>query len=328
MHSAAPQRAPRERRPKIVGFGFWSADAVLSIETIVAAELAGVAQIWLTQAPTAPDSLTVFAAALSRTRQIRVGTAITPTYPRHPLLLAQQALALEGLAPGRLRLGLGPASKDVIEGQYGLPMHAPLIHLREYVGLVRSLLWEGHARHQGRFYTVAANLPHAPKTPLLLSALGPAAFRLAGALSDGAISWMAPMPYLRDVALPNLQAGADEARRPRPPLIAHVPVALSADPAAVRAAAQGALDFFRTLPAYMSMFSAAGLFDGPAEEAAARLAALLIVAGDEASVAARLRDVLATEIDEVLVTTLPVADEAAERRRLIGLVGALQAGAL
>jgi F420-dependent oxidoreductase-like protein len=323
MHSAAPQSATRKRRPKTVGFGFWSVDAARSIDTIVAAEMAGVRQIWLTQAPTAPDSLTVFAAALSQTRQIRVGTAITPTYPRHPLLLAQQALALEGLAPGRLRLGLGPASKDVIEGQYGLPMSAPLTHLREYVGLVRSLLWEGQASHQGRFYTVAASLPQAPRTPLLLSALGPAAFRLAGALSDGAISWMAPTPYLLGVALPNLQAGADEARRPRPPLIAHVPVALSDDPASVRAAAQGALDFFRTLPAYVSMFNAAGLFDGPDEEAAARLATMLIVAGDEAAVAARLRDVLATEIDELLVTTLPVADEAAERRRLIRLLGEL-----
>jgi hypothetical protein len=164
---------------------------------------------------------------------------------------------------------------------------------------------------------VAASLPEAPKTPLLLSALGPAAFRLAGALSDGAISWMAPMLYLLDVALPNLQAGADEARRPQPPLIAHVPVALGDDPAAVRAAAQGALDYFRTLPAYVSMFTAAGLFDGPEEEAAARLATMLIVAGDEVAVAARLRDLLATEIDELLVTTLPVADEAAERRRLI-----------
>jgi alkanesulfonate monooxygenase SsuD/methylene tetrahydromethanopterin reductase-like flavin-dependent oxidoreductase (luciferase family) len=90
-----------------------------------------------------------------------------------------------------------------------------------------------------------------------------------------------------------------------------------------RAAAQGALDFFRTLPAYVSMFKAAGLLDGPEEEAATRLATLLIVAGDEATVAARLRDVLAAEIDELLVTTLPVADEAAERRRLIRLLGEL-----
>src|SRR5262249_34352902 len=322
MHNAAPQ-STTEKRPKTVGFGFWSVDAARSIDTILAAEMAGVAQIWLTQAPTAPDSLTVFAAAVRQTRQIRVGTAITQTYPRHPLLLAQQALALEGLAPGRLRLGLGPASKDVIEGQYGLPMSAPLIHLREYVGLVRSLLWEGQASHQGRFYTVAASLPHAPKTPLLLSALGPAAFRLAGALSDGAISWMAPTPYLLDVALPNLQAGADEAGRPRPPLIAHVPVALSDDPAGGRAAAQGALDFFRTPPAYVARFHAVGLLEGPDGEAAGRLAAMLIVAGDEATVAARLRDLLATEIDELLVTTLPVADEAAERRRLIRLIGEL-----
>jgi alkanesulfonate monooxygenase SsuD/methylene tetrahydromethanopterin reductase-like flavin-dependent oxidoreductase (luciferase family) len=69
------------------------------------------------------------------------------------------------------------------------------------------------------------------------------------------------------------------------------------------------------------MFKAAGLLDGPEEEAATRLATLLIVAGDEATVAARLRDVLAAEIDELLVTTLPVADEAAERRRLIRLLG-------
>jgi hypothetical protein len=71
------------------------------------------------------------------------------------------------------------------------------------------------------------------------------------------------------------------------------------------------------------MFKAAGLLDGPEEEAATRLATLLIVAGDEATVAARLRGVLATEIDELLVTTLPVADEAAERRRLIRLLGEL-----
>src|SRR5690348_8169798 len=109
MYSGTSQSATHKRRPKTVGFGFWSVDAAQSIDTIVAAEMAGLEQIWLTQAPTAPDSLTVFAAALSQTRQIRVGTAITQTYPRHPLLLAQQALALEGLAPGRLRLGLGVA---------------------------------------------------------------------------------------------------------------------------------------------------------------------------------------------------------------------------
>src|SRR5689334_11289311 len=92
MDSAAPQRATPKRRPKTVGFGFWSVDAAQSIDTIVTAEMAGLDQIWLTQAPNAPDSLTVFAAAVSRTHQIRVGTAITQTYPRHPLVLAQQAL--------------------------------------------------------------------------------------------------------------------------------------------------------------------------------------------------------------------------------------------
>jgi alkanesulfonate monooxygenase SsuD/methylene tetrahydromethanopterin reductase-like flavin-dependent oxidoreductase (luciferase family) len=55
----------------------------------------------------APDTLTLFAAAAARTSSVRLGTAIVPTYPRHPLALAQQALALDDLAPGRLRLGIG-----------------------------------------------------------------------------------------------------------------------------------------------------------------------------------------------------------------------------
>src|ERR671917_342456 len=76
----------------------------------------------------APDA----AAAAVRTTSIELGTAIVPTYPRHPLALAQQALTVADLAPGRLRLGVGPSHRHTMEGVYGLPMGEPLAQLREY----------------------------------------------------------------------------------------------------------------------------------------------------------------------------------------------------
>jgi len=97
------QRPIRER----VGLALHGRNAAGSLSTIVVAEAAGVRQIWMTQTTPAPDTLAIFAAATVQTSNVRLGTAIVPTYPRHPLALAQQALTISDLAPGRLRLGVG-----------------------------------------------------------------------------------------------------------------------------------------------------------------------------------------------------------------------------
>ncbi len=177
-------------------------------------EAAGVRQVWSTQILGAPDALTVFAAGAVQTASMRLGMAIVPTYPRHPLALAQQALALHDLAPGRLRLGVGPSHRSAIEGAYGIPMVSPMEHLREYVAVLRALLWEGKVSYEGRFFKVNAQMPRITQTPILISALRPGAFRLAGEISDGAISWMCPLRYLLEKALPALREGAQGAGRP------------------------------------------------------------------------------------------------------------------
>src|SRR5436853_6627683 len=133
------QHPARER----VGLAIYGTDSAETLSAIAAAEAAGVRQVWMTQSTPAPDTLTIFATAAMRTTSTRLGTAIVPTYPRHPLALAQQALALGDLAPGRLRLGIGPSHRPSIEGVYGIPMAAPLNHLREYVAVLRPALGEG-----------------------------------------------------------------------------------------------------------------------------------------------------------------------------------------
>lgn len=313
------QQSIRDR----VGLLITGTDAAAAIATIRAAEGAGVRQVWMTQGTPAPDTLTLFAAAAVETSSVRLGTSVVPIYQRHPLTMAQQALAFGDLAPERLRLGVGTSHRSSIEGVYGIPVKAPLEHLREYVDILHAALWEGKVDHQGRFYTVKVTLPRTPHTPILISALRTGAFELAGEVSEGAISWVCPVPYLLDKALPALRAGAAKAGRTVPPLVAHVSVALSTDRQAVLAAARRQLGRYGKLPFYAGMFADAGFpvsTDGTTSDA---LIDSLVVFGDEASVAAQLVDLLSKGLNELLVMLVPVANAESEQAQLMRLIGQL-----
>ncbi len=311
------QRPLRER----IGLVVSGTDAKTAVAAIMAAEAAGVYQIWMTQSTPQPDTLTIFAAAAVQTQYVHMGTAIVPTYPRHPLALAQQVLTLHDLAPDRLRLGIGPSHRPIIEGMYGLAMPTPMEHLREYVGILRVLLWDGKIEHTGRFYTIKSTLPRTPHTPILISALREGAYYVAGEVADGAISWVSPVPYLLNRALPALRAGAARAARPVPPLIAHIPVALSEDRPAVLAATRKQIGRYGRLPFYASMFAEAGF---PVSEDGAMSDALLdslVISGSEATVTARLTELLHSGLDELLVMSIAVTNSEEEQTRLARLVG-------
>ena len=299
-----------------------------AISHIEAAEMAGVRQVWMTQVAQpipAPDTLTTFAAAAAQTSRVGLATAIVQTYPRHPLVLAQQVLALEALAPSRLRLGIGPGVRPSIEGIYGIPMTTPLHHLREYVAVLRAALWEGKIDHHGHFYTVRTTLPDTPATPILISALREGAFHLAGEIADGAISWMCPIPYLLQRALPALRAGAASSGRPVPPLVAHIMVALNEDRQAVLEGLRLQSDsgrFFGRLSFYAHMFADAGFPVSPDGSWSDELVDNLVISGNEATIVARLRELLALGLDELLIMPLPVADPKA-LSQLMRLVGQL-----
>ena len=96
-----------------------------TLAAIVRAEERGLRMVWSTVGGTNPDAVTLFAAAVAKTNTIGVGTAIVPTYPRHPIALASQALVLGALAPGRFRLGIGPSHRPTIEGMFGIQMGKP-----------------------------------------------------------------------------------------------------------------------------------------------------------------------------------------------------------
>jgi alkanesulfonate monooxygenase SsuD/methylene tetrahydromethanopterin reductase-like flavin-dependent oxidoreductase (luciferase family) len=290
------------------------------IQAIVAAEGAGLPTVWSTIAGTAPDAVTTFAAAATRTERIQLGASIVPAYPRHPIMLATQALVLADLARGRFRLGIGSSHRPTIEGMFGLHMERPLVYMREYLTVLRQLLWEGNAEFTGEFFHVQAALPPGmapPRTPLLLSALRPNAFRQASEIADGAISWVCPIPYLLNTAQPALQAGAASAGRATPPLIAHVPVVVSADRQSAVAIGRRFLNRYARLPFYAGMFAAAGYELQNDGEAPDSLIDDIVMSGDAARVRNTLAGILSQGIDELLVTVLPSPDQEQQEHALL-----------
>jgi len=308
-----------------VGLIVHGSNAAIAVKTIVAAEAAGVRQIWMAQPPVLPDVLTMFAAAATKTSTVRLGTSITPTYPRHPLVLAQQVLALYDLAPDRLRLGIGPSHRFIIEDIYGLQQKTPLAHLREYLEVLRAALWQGKVDHHGHFYNVIATLPRTSQIPILISTLGKSAFQLAGQIADGALTWVCPVPYLLHTGVPALRTSAAAVGRSPPPLVAYVPVAVAEDRRAVLAAGHQMLDFYAKISFYANMFSNAGFSLTSDQAVPDALVDSLVISGNESIVAARLTELLDAGLGEVMVSLVPTtgADDDDEQTRLMRLIGRL-----
>src|SRR5918998_32111 len=144
--ATAPVRRDAAGRIGIALQGF---DPATAVNLIVEAEQAGIGAAWMTTGAIQADALTLFAGAAVRTERILLGSAIIPTWPRNPVFIAQQVQALEGLAPGRLRLGIGPSTAAAMR-PFGVDFKTPLSQLEEYLRVLRSLLHEGAVDFTGQ----------------------------------------------------------------------------------------------------------------------------------------------------------------------------------
>ena len=166
-----------------------SADEVIERARTVADD--GFASLWVPQVFDW-DALIALALIGHAVPAIELGTAVIPTYPRHPTLLAQQAISTQVASGGRLVLGLGLSHQLVIEGMFGYSFEKPVRHMREYLTVLKALVNEGSVDFKGETIRAAAGLaiPGASPFPILVAALGPQMLKLTGAMADGTITWM------------------------------------------------------------------------------------------------------------------------------------------
>ena len=100
------------------------------------------------------DAITALAIIGRETQTLRLGTAVVPTYPRHPTALAQQALTTQAACDGRFTLGIGLSHQIVIENMLGLSYARRAKHMREYMAVLGPLVRGEPAKFEGEEYRV------------------------------------------------------------------------------------------------------------------------------------------------------------------------------
>ncbi len=253
MSAAAPER--------IAAFINSGADLGLAVTMAGRLEALGYESVWTTHG-LGRDALLVLAAYGHAAPRLGLGTGVIPIYPRHPVLLAQEALTLQDVTGGRLRLGIGVSHRPSMAQALGLDMGAPLEVMREYVAVLRAA-FTGRVEHAGARYRVAwqSGLPRLPAAPpVLLAGLGPRMLELAGEIADGAVLWLCAPEYIRRVALPAIRRGRERAGKGLDgfEVVAAVPAALTVDRGATMALFKAELTRYLALPFYRHMLAGSG----------------------------------------------------------------------
>ena len=213
------------------------------------------------------DALTVLAVVGREVPDIELGTAVVPTYPRHPMMLAQQALstqaAIGGSSSSRLCLGIGLSHQIVVESMWGLSYAKPVRHLREYLSVLMPLLEGQPVQFEGEEYRVqgAITVAGAVRPSVVVAALGPQMLRIAGAMTDGTSLWCVGPKTLSSLTVPTIRQAAADAGRPDPRVVCALPVCVTDDVDAARARASQVFAVYTHLPSYRAMMDLEGVPD-------------------------------------------------------------------
>lgn len=239
-------------------------DAVADLEATKAEGFHG---YWLAQVGLG-DALTVFAAAGDATAGIEVGTAVIPTFPRHPSALAAQALTTQAAIPGRLLLGIGLSHQPSVEGTWKMKWDRPIRHMSEYLDVLLPLLETGQVNTTGDIWSgeITAGRPTETVPSVMLAALGPQMLDIAGRRTDGTILWLVGPRTIAEHIAPRLNDAAASAGRSAPRVVCSLPVCVTDDEPGARALIGQFLDGYQDLPSYRAMLDREGA-EGPADVA-------------------------------------------------------------
>jgi 5,10-methylenetetrahydromethanopterin reductase len=243
------------------------------IDTARRVEAAGLDDVWMANI-FSHDAISTLALVGAATSRIGLGTAVTPTYPRHPTALAQQALTTAAASGGRFTLGIGLSHQLVIEGMLGMSYDQPARHMREYLSVLMPLARGETVAFQGEQYRVtgvALDVPDAGTLPVVVAALGPVMLKLAGELADGTNTWMVGPRTMENHIIKRIGEAAAAAGRPSPRVVGGFPIVLTNKPDDARARIAQQLTIYGQLPSYRAMLDREGVA-GPAD---------IAIAGDE-----------------------------------------------
>ena len=258
------------------------ADIDQIVQSVVKIEKEGFDHYWFVHLPNIGyDAMQIAGVVGQHTSRIELGTAVVPTYPRHPFVMAQQALTTQVITGGRFTLGIGPSHNFVIEDMLGMEYDRPGKHTREYLTILQDLIQRGKSDFKGEFYRVDTKLLVIRAEPLsvMMAALGPVMLKVAGELTDGTITWMTGPKTMETHVVPKISAAAQAAGRPQPRVAMSLPVIVTNDKSAGRERVNELLVDYGNIQNYRRMLDIEG----------ANLPGDVALVGNAAEVEAQLR---------------------------------------
>jgi len=273
------------------------------------AEADGFASYWAPQI-FGHDALTALAVIGREVPRIELGTSVVPTYPRHPMMMAQQALTVNAAAGGRLCLGIGLSHQIVVESMWGMSFDKPVRHMREYLKVMMPLLEGKPVSHAGEAFNVngGVSVPGGTRPNVVIAVLGEQMLKVTAALADGTLTWCTGPQTLANHTIPTLKAAADKAGRDSTRVIAALPVCVTNDREAALQRAAQVFVVYGQLPSYRAMLDKEGAA-GPAD---------IAIIGSASEVADRimaLSEIGVTDFAAVEFGATP--DEVAETRSMV-----------
>ncbi len=220
----------------------------------------GFSSWWLAQTG-AVDALIALTTVAEAAPGLELGTAVIPTYPRHPSALASQALTAQAAAGGRITLGIGLSHKPAVEDRWGLSFERPIRHFLDYLNVLQPLLAGEAVDYRGEMFTYISEPQARPTdTPpsLMVAALGEQMLKIAGKRTDGTILWMVGPATIESHIAPVMNEAAASADRPAPRVLCSLPVAVTDDVEGSKAFANAVLEIYGQLPSYRAMLDREG----------------------------------------------------------------------
>lgn len=232
-------------------------DELLELARTVEAD--GFDSFWLPQI-FGLDALSVLTLIGHEVPRIELGTAVVPTYPRHPGMLAAQAATVSAASGGRLTLGIGLSHQIVIEGMFGYSFDKPVRHMSEYLSALVPMLAGESVTVEGESVTARMGIavPGAQPVPVLVAALGPQMLKLAAERTSGTVTWMTGPRTLGEHTVPTITAAAEAAGTGDMRVVGALPVAVTADPDRYRERAAKIFQVYGSLPSYRAMLDREG----------------------------------------------------------------------
>jgi F420-dependent oxidoreductase-like protein len=222
----------------------------------------GVRQIWLAQQLDF-DAIALSAVVGAAVPGLGVGTSVVPVNPRHPLIVASLAQTAQAASHGRFSLGVGLGAHDIERQTFGIPPANTIARLREHLTVLRAVFDGDDVDLHGQHITAApqwpVRVPGGTPVPVYVAAMGPKALQVTGELADGTLPFLAGPRTIAEFIEPTIAAAAAAAGRPKPRIVAAVPVSVTDDVQAGRALAADGMSFYDTIPSYQKVVAREGL---------------------------------------------------------------------